>query len=417
VRQQTLPWWAAASLALSLVAVWPVRGVSAAEPVGASSAVTSVLTKLPPIDSARVINVARFGTKGDGVTSDRKAIQAAIDSARPGNSIYFPPGSYLLEEPVFVRQSQLTFWGEGARSVLKAGSIVHEVLDLGTVGEPLEGLVVTRLTFLGTPGKYKQDGYSAGGIQVFGPKGTIIQDCDFLGCGFAVNNAGDTGTSYGTRLENCRIKGWAKVGMFCNGGEQILQCSFVQDDPNLFDEHSSHGLYIHSGCSHILVQDTLIQNARKYTAQIYGRNLDTISQDIVFRNCAFKDCENGITIQSEQAAAAIAKDVTIENCTFQNIYNGPALSIKQGDGIVIRKNLIDKARVGLQLGVWAPYEPKFTLANLQAVGNVIQNGDLGIYALASNGGRFVNVSLKGNTVSNCKVAVDIANAPGVSLAP
>jgi hypothetical protein len=393
------------------------RGVVAAVSPGASGARTSVLTKLPPIDAAKVINVAKFGTKGDGVTSDRKAIQAAIDSAQPGSSIYFPPGAYLLEEPVFVRQSNLTFWGEGANSVLKAGSIVHEVLDLGTIGEPLQGLVVTRLTFLGVPGKYKQDGVVAGGIQVFGPKGTIIQDCDFIGCGFAVNDAGDTGTTYGTRLENCRIKGWGKVGMFCNGGEQILQCSFVQDDPNLYDEHSSHGLYIHSGCTHILVQDTLIQNARKYTAQLYGRNLDTISEDIVFRNCLFKDCANGITVQGEQATAAIAKDVVIENCTFQNMYDGPALSVKQGDGILLQNNLISGAAVGVELGDWAPYEPNFTLSNLQGNGNSISNCDRGIWAVASNGGKFVNVTLSGNTVINCKTPVDVSDAPGVVVKP
>ena len=205
--------------------------------------------------------------------------------------------------------------------------------------------------------------------------------------------------------------------MFCNGGEQILQCSFIQDDPNLYDEHSSHGLYIHSGCTHILVQDTLIQNARKYTAQIYGRNLDTISQDIVFRNCTFKDCANGITIQAEQATAALAKDVTIENCTFQNIYYGPALSIKQGDGILVQHNLVDGARVGLELGVWAPYEPGFTLANLQANNNTIKNCLIGIWALASNGGKFVNVTLSGNTILDCKTPIDLSNAPGVSLKP
>jgi hypothetical protein len=404
-------------MALAALAAACILHGALSRSAAAATPAPGALTVLPPIDPAKVINVAQFGTKGDGVTSDRKAIQAAIDSAQPGSSIYFPPGTYLLEEPVFVRQSNLTFWGEGAQSVLKANSVSSPVLDLGTIGEPLQGLVVTRLTFFGTPGQYFHDGVAAGGIQIFGPKGTVVQDCDFIGCGFAVNDAGDTGTTYGTRLENCRLKGWGKVGMFCNGGEQILQCSFVQDDPDLYDEHSSHGLYIHSGCTHILVQDTLIQNARKYTAQLYGRNLDVISQDIVFRNCTFKDCANGITIQGEQATAAIAKDVTIENCVFQNIYHGPALSVKQGDGIQILNNVIDTAQVGLQLGVWAPYEPDFTLANLKATGNLIKNSDIGIYALASNGGKFVNVTLSGNTVTNCKIATDVAGAPGVTVTP
>ena len=42
------------------------------------------------------------------------------------------------------------------------------------------GLVVSRLKFVGLPGVYMVSGSGGGdGVQVFGAKGAIINDCDF----------------------------------------------------------------------------------------------------------------------------------------------------------------------------------------------------------------------------------------------
>ncbi|HEY3282333.1 MAG TPA: glycosyl hydrolase family 28-related protein, partial [Armatimonadota bacterium] len=45
-----------------------------------------------------VVNVTAFGAKGDGVTDDRPAIQAAIDAltAKQGGILRIPKGTYLL---------------------------------------------------------------------------------------------------------------------------------------------------------------------------------------------------------------------------------------------------------------------------------------------------------------------------------
>ena len=107
----------------------------------------------------------------------------------------------------------------------------------------------------------------------------------------------------------------------------------------------------------------------------------------------------------------------IEGCRFLNTYDGPALSIKQGDGVQVLNNLFDGGSIGLQLGVWAPYEPGFSITNLQASGNVLRNFQTGIWALASNGGRFINVRLFRNSVTRCKRPVDLSGARSISYSP
>ena len=41
-----------------------------------------------------VINARMMGARGDGVTNDQPAIDAAVAAMTPGSVLYFPPGSY-----------------------------------------------------------------------------------------------------------------------------------------------------------------------------------------------------------------------------------------------------------------------------------------------------------------------------------
>jgi len=43
------------------------------------------------------VSVKDFGARGDGITDDRPAIQAAIDSLKHGGTISFPAGAYLMD--------------------------------------------------------------------------------------------------------------------------------------------------------------------------------------------------------------------------------------------------------------------------------------------------------------------------------
>ena len=50
-----------------------------------------------PVAGGPVVSVLSFGARGDGVTLDTAAIQAAVESVPAGGTLQFPPGTYRIE--------------------------------------------------------------------------------------------------------------------------------------------------------------------------------------------------------------------------------------------------------------------------------------------------------------------------------
>jgi len=66
-------------------------------------------------------NVKAFGAKGDGVTDDSAAIQAAIDDVNGPGKVFFPPGVYLVSQPVMLEDTgYLVFEGSGYSTIIRA---------------------------------------------------------------------------------------------------------------------------------------------------------------------------------------------------------------------------------------------------------------------------------------------------------
>ncbi len=68
------------------------------------------------------IDVRGFGAKGDGVTDDTAAIQAALDSVPAAGgvrSVYFPPGTFLVSSNININKNDLLVFGEGDCSIIK----------------------------------------------------------------------------------------------------------------------------------------------------------------------------------------------------------------------------------------------------------------------------------------------------------
>lgn len=70
------------------------------------------------------VNVKNFGAKGDGVTDDTKAIQAAINAvaAFGGGTVLFPPGIYLITSTLVIGNGSSAAWSTVHGVILQGAS-------------------------------------------------------------------------------------------------------------------------------------------------------------------------------------------------------------------------------------------------------------------------------------------------------
>lgn len=77
------------------------------------------------------VSVKDFGAKGDGVTDDAPAIQAAVDSLpTSGGTVFVPAGDYRLGDSIVIGHDNITLTGQGASSVLR---LVDGVVESGII--------------------------------------------------------------------------------------------------------------------------------------------------------------------------------------------------------------------------------------------------------------------------------------------
>jgi hypothetical protein len=70
--------------------------------------------------TAYTVSVKDFGAKGDGITDDAPAIQAALDSVPAGGgTVLVPAGDYRLGESLVISHDGTTLTGEGPASILR----------------------------------------------------------------------------------------------------------------------------------------------------------------------------------------------------------------------------------------------------------------------------------------------------------
>lgn len=158
-----------------------------------------------------VNNVKEYGATGDGATDDTAPIQAALDAASPGTTIYFPPGTYLCRRIVGTGKSNVTF-----RGVRGASTLLYNRTGAGAV-DPLIGwnlaanpsvndssITFRDLVFMGSGTLSEQQAL----LHMSAVDGFFVSRCQFLNMqGDAINIARTAvgGTDTGVRNRNVRI--------------------------------------------------------------------------------------------------------------------------------------------------------------------------------------------------------------------
>lgn len=148
--------------------------------------------------SGAVINVKSFGAAGDGFADDSKALQDAINTARDGDRIYFPSGTYRLVADGLMCTKKLSFEGDNAEktTIITDSAFVKQVmLFIKSFPSRLINIAVKTSKPDGKGLKYlvRTDG---GGANE-NAKGFVVQQCIFETAAFggnamATNNYGIT---------------------------------------------------------------------------------------------------------------------------------------------------------------------------------------------------------------------------------
>ncbi|MDH1726104.1 hypothetical protein N5E37_07830 [Acinetobacter johnsonii] len=85
------------------------------------------------------VSVKDYGAKGDGVTDDTTAIQAAVDAmAIKGGNLFLPAGRYIITKSITWR-SNVSLYGEGAgKSIIASKGVLFSAIK-NTTGGPSSG--------------------------------------------------------------------------------------------------------------------------------------------------------------------------------------------------------------------------------------------------------------------------------------
>lgn len=182
-------------------------------------------------------DVKEYGAKGDGVTDDTAAIQAALNASL---MVMFPPGAYLVNDPIEPQAGSHLDLGV---ATIKAG--VKDWLDTGIIqfiGKT--GLTITGGTIDG------QKALNSTG-RIFGIRlrnasnviidGVTVQNCPGLnstgvngGDGLYIGAAAPGQASENITVTNCTFRGNVRQGCSITRGRyiKIIGCEFVDTSGN-----------------------------------------------------------------------------------------------------------------------------------------------------------------------------------------
>jgi pectate lyase-like protein len=145
--------WGLCSVVVLAVGCGGGRLVAGARNVPDGNPSSDAVSLAPGATGGAAVVPASWGAKGDGVTDDTRAIQAALD-AGAGGTVFIPPGRYVVDDVQVRAGTRVT--GAGPATVLKQrpGSTYAMSINPGSGGSPdpatnVRGVVISDLAFEG----------------------------------------------------------------------------------------------------------------------------------------------------------------------------------------------------------------------------------------------------------------------------
>ena len=263
---------------------------------------------------AQTFNVKNYGAKGDGVTDDRNAIQAAVTAmkANGGGTLSFPFGEYRLSRPISITNtSRFIVNGNGATlkplDNVSPNSADGDIIQIGNCSQ----YTVSNLSLDGNE-RRRGGGFPAVSMRIDGATDFRITDCVFhdstLDDLYLAQTVGTTLGSHDGVVENCTMDGARR------GAISVIFAYDIEITNNYISNVT--GFHPASG---------IILEANMTDPE--GAIHDVLINQNTFDNCGV----NGVTIVQRRSP----KRITVDSNIFNNCPTGVLV---RGENCVISNN-------------------------------------------------------------------------------
>ena len=287
-----------------------------------------------------LLDVRKFGAKGDGKSCDTAAIQAAICACPKDGCVYLPEGVYYVT-PLFLK-SDMTLWLDDGAVILGDCKRENYPVLPGMIRTTDEGDEYNLGTWEGNP----LDAFASlitaidvKNLDIIGP-GTLdgnAQNADWWVNPKVKRTAWRPNVVYLVRCENVRIQ-----------NVTVLNSPCWTVHPYYCDNISFLNLYIHNpsdsphtdgldpeSCNGVTVLGTVISVGDDCMAIKSGKyymalNHHKVTENVVIRNCRFERGHGSVTVGSE--AAGGVKNVRVSQCIFDGTDRGLRIKTRRGRG-------------------------------------------------------------------------------------
>ncbi len=226
--------------------------------------------------SGRVVSVVDAGAVGDGVTDDTGALQAAFDTAQPGDTVVLPAGRTFVHDDVLsVASAGVTVTGGGT---LLATDEQRSSLVLAADDVVLEDMT---LQIAGTSRRW--DAYEQQRLRLNGHSGIVVRDVRVQGSAAAGVYVGDGASDFlleGVQVSDTRADG-IHITMRAHDGRVVAPVvTDVGDDGVAVVSYRADG----EPCARIVVESPVVDGSSGGRGISVVGGVDVTYRDIDVRN-------------------------------------------------------------------------------------------------------------------------------------
>jgi hypothetical protein len=401
-----------------VVPTLPTGGISVCNVTIAAGATAGTITDkrgmLSRWYNTGIVNVKDFGAKGDGVTDDTQAIQAAIDA---GNVVFFPSGTYMVDAVTNIKLTDRN----NVHIIISPNAEIKAIANGETNYFIFALLRCSNITIDGggkITGDVGSHTGSAGewgyGIQIYHSFNVLVDNLEISqmwGDGVYIGDYVDGVHCENITVKNCHIHHNRRQGISIGYGKHIkIESCYIHDIAGTapqsgIDIETEGSASTFEAQNDILVSNTTINNCAGASIQAVGLmenvNICDCTLDRYLASGLDGDVRiNNCKVNDEIKAEIPLNDtsVTISNCDcgggiisavpFTTICNSKCSSIATvGSGV---KGVVSGCKFGV----------------------LVSDGNIKV-----NDSEMTNLSLSGsnNTFANCNISVGIASTTGADV--